>query len=68
MYIEHEPGTCPNCGLQSISYSDVFTSRFSNGLWYNATCNNCGTTYEEWYDIKFGGLYDIEIHNNLMED
>lgn len=68
MNYEHEQGTCPNCNSQAISYGNLAIG-FYNDCFRDAECDDCGTSYQEWYDLKFSGLYNININNNFkLED
>ena len=50
-------GVCPKCGSGSIRY-DNYTPYAQQGavfesMWYDCTCEDCGTEFEEHYNILF---------------
>ena len=51
-----EPGKCPKCGSENLDYSD--SDILDNGIDYNFTCNECGFSGKECYDLKFVGFLD----------
>ena len=48
---------CPICGSQKISYCG---SEIQNPyLFYRCICDDCNTTYDEYYELVYAGLENI---------
>ena len=46
-----EEGQCPKCGNYDLDYGAV---KFSDdAIYYPWTCEDCGATGKEWYDLEF---------------
>ena len=50
--IRNEPNICQKCGSEDIDYG-LFVLEGDNQGYYEMTCNKCGWTGKEWYDMKF---------------
>lgn len=46
-----EEGQCPKCGNYNLDYGVVEFS--DNAIYYPWTCEDCGATGKEWYDLEF---------------
>ena len=46
-----EEGQCPKCGNYNLDYGTVKVS--DNAIYYPWTCEDCGATGKEWYDLEF---------------
>ena len=46
-----EEGQCPKCGNYNLDYGAVEFS--DNAIYYPWTCEDCGATGKEWYDLEF---------------
>lgn len=53
-----EQGVCPCCGSDDIEYG-IAEVEFPTGVYQDCTCNKCGANFDEWYDIKFSGQWNI---------
>jgi predicted Zn-ribbon and HTH transcriptional regulator len=53
-----EEGKCPHCGGEYIDYDPAEWE--PGAVYYPATCNDCGCTWEEWYELKFSGQTSIK--------
>lgn len=51
-------GTCPCCGSEDIEYG-AFEVDMPTGIYYPCTCNECGATFDEWYNVSFEGQWNI---------
>jgi predicted nucleic-acid-binding Zn-ribbon protein len=47
----HEQGSCPVCGGDSLEYDGYEVE--DNSLKYPWTCDKCGASGDEFYDISF---------------
>lgn len=47
----HEQGICPKCGSGGLSYGD--TKKQDIAIGYEYTCEGCGFTGIEWYNLHF---------------
>ena len=47
-------GHCPKCGSEDINYGSSETS--GESIYYEGDCNDCGSDFHEWYDLKFSGM------------
>ena len=47
-------GHCPKCGSDDINYGISETS--GESIYYEGDCNDCGSDFHEWYDLKFSGM------------
>lgn len=61
-----EAGICPNCKSDNIEYGD--SEMICGQLKYNATCNDCGTTFIEWYDVTFVNITNAEIMSDIRKE
>lgn len=52
-YKKIEEGVCPVCGDDDLDYGAIEVE--GNMIYYPWTCNACGTTGEEWYELHFTG-------------
>lgn len=59
MVITHKEGVCPHCQSENIEYGDL-EIEMPTGIYYKAQCSDCGTTFNEWYDVNFAGHYNIQ--------
>ena len=59
--IKHKEGICPNCGAELNNWSDSAIE--SNSCYYEWSCDKCGTSGEEWYDLVFSEhKYESDIN------
>ena len=56
---KHEAGICPLCGSDNISYEEIEIDG-GDGVFYPATCDDCGATFKECYNLEFDEHIDIE--------
>lgn len=62
-YLSNEQGKCPYCNHEDLEYG---AAEFEGDmLYYPWTCEHCGRTGEEWYDLNFVGHNDDE--GNIIE-
>lgn len=47
-----EPGKCPKCGSQMITYG-ALEIEDGDFMYYPATCSDCGCKFKEWYSLTF---------------
>lgn len=53
----YDSGKCPACGSMQISYSG---SEIENPyLFYRCICDDCDTTFDEYYELIYSGLENI---------
>lgn len=57
-----EAGICPNCQSDNIDYDNNLFH--DNQMSWDAKCNDCKTTFKEWYSINFTNISDIRKENN----
>ena len=50
--------TCPLCGCNNLSYGVL--ELYDSFVSYPVTCNECGCSFEENYDLVFSGQNCIE--------
>lgn len=55
--MKQEQGICPVCGSENLSYGVIDVTDV--GVFYPATCEDCGANFEEHYDLTFAGHYKI---------
>lgn len=53
-----QEGVCPCCGSENIDYGS-FELDMPTGGYFECTCNECGATFDEWYDITFNSQWNI---------
>lgn len=54
-----EAGVCPHCGREDVDYGVLEPE---NGqAYYKGECNDCGTTFKEWYTLNYVEKTDINI-------
>lgn len=63
-YKSNEQGRCPYCNEPTLDYG-VAEFQDDYMISYPWTCESCGHTGEEWYDMKFIGHNDEE--GNIIE-
>lgn len=51
-------GMCPHCECESITYGSL--QEGDNCVFYPATCDRCGTTWEETYELDYIGNHNIQ--------
>lgn len=51
-------GVCPVCESEQVSYGTLEPD--DDGIFYPVTCDKCGATWHECYDIEFSGVYNIK--------
>lgn len=56
-------GTCPICNSTNLTYGTIEITDV--GVFYPATCEDCGADFEEHYNLSFAGHY--KIHNNKVK-
>ena len=49
--------TCPLCGSNSIDYDASESS--DNCMWYPCTCEDCGATWQEVYEVTFNQVDEV---------
>lgn len=47
----NEEGKCPYCGSEDITYGSLELE--GSNIYYPATCDDCGTEYQEHYTVQF---------------
>lgn len=52
-------GKCPVCGSYDLEYGDSYPQ--GNKLFYEFTCNNCGVSGDEQWDLTNGKTIVSEI-------
>lgn len=53
----YDSGKCPICGSEQITY---YGSEISNPyLFYRCCCDDCNTTFDEYYELVYAGLENI---------
>lgn len=52
-YKEIEQGICPVCGSENLNYEGLEPEE--EMIVYPWTCENCGATGSEWYELQFAG-------------
>ena len=64
MYKSNEQGKCPYCNSLELEYG---AAEFQDDgmVFYPWTCEHCGRTGEEWYNMTFVGHNDDE--GNIIE-
>ena len=52
-------GCCPRCGSNDIDYGAFELE----GIFYPATCEDCGLKFQECYNLEFveSVAYDVEV-------
>lgn len=53
----YDKGKCPVCGSENISYDG--DNRNSDYIYYRGICNDCNTTFDEYYELIYAGLENI---------
>ena len=53
-----EIGKCPRCGSERLDYDAFELGSIGGTAYYPFTCNDCGFTGREWYDLNFSGYTD----------
>lgn len=61
-----EEGICPCCGSDDIDYGS-FELDMPTGGYFECTCNECGATFDEWYDVTFNSQWNI-VADEVGED
>lgn len=56
-------GVCPNCNSENISYGSIELDGCQ--AYFPCECEECGTTFNECYDLDFVG--NAEIFNGEEE-
>lgn len=51
-------GKCPKCGSEDLKYETIDLGSSGDTVFYPVTCNACGFTGKEWYDLNFSGFTD----------
>lgn len=46
-----EEGKCPKCGNYNLDYDPMEIE--GNSVYYPWTCEDCGATGKEWYNLEF---------------
>lgn len=46
-----EEGQCPKCENYNLNYGSIKID--GNSIYYPWTCEDCGATGKEWYDLEF---------------
>ena len=49
------PGTCPHCGGEDLDYGAIDHHAGGDELFYPFTCNECGKSGKEFYELKYSG-------------
>ena len=53
-----EPGICPKCKSEALSYGDTELS--DGNMYYRFTCDDCGAKGKEWYNVQFSeGVVEV---------
>ena len=58
----YEPGICPNCGSDDLSYEKPIT--YTDVIEYPYHCNNCGADGAERYNLDFAESETNELDEN----
>ena len=53
-------GVCPKCLNNNIEYGMMEPD--GEHVYYEATCNDCGCTFKEWYFLEFEESISDEDH------
>ena len=56
-------GVCPLCNSNDIEFG-VVEVEIGEGVHQPCTCNNCGATFDEWYNLEFDGQWNIYDNDN----
>ena len=52
--VKIEEDTCPMCGSTVLSYEDIHRHR--GQIEQDATCYDCGFSFQQWYELIFDGM------------
>lgn len=47
-------GKCPVCGSLDLRYFDLDVGENGDNIYWEFSCNNCGQTGKEWWELKNG--------------
>ena len=61
--IKAQTGVCPICQSEEVSYGSL--ELCDNDVYYPVTCDKCGASFREFYELKFVGHYNITDSNNV---
>lgn len=53
----YDKGKCPVCGSENISYDG--DNRNGDYIYYRCICDECNTTFDEYYELVYAGLENI---------
>ena len=53
---EQEQGKCPKCNEMELDYGSMDIQ--DDMVYYPFTCENCGHSGKEWYNLEFNGFSD----------
>lgn len=58
----NEQGTCPHCNGYNIEYGSL---EFEDDqmAYYPCTCEDCGTEFNEWYELNFVSHDQVYVNN-----
>ena len=56
--MEYKEGVCPVCGSTNVIYD--LLKIIGDKVYYPVMCEDCHTTWEEYYNLIFSGHYNIE--------
>jgi hypothetical protein len=59
---DKEEDVCPNCDSINIDFSALEV--VDTCVYYPCQCNNCGTSFQQWYTLQFDEITNIEIPDN----
>ena len=60
-----EQGICPKCHSENVDYDSIELD--GNTAYYPCTCQECGTTWNECYNLDFVGCSEIDTGEETIE-
>lgn len=63
-----KPNVCPKCGSENLEYDGLEVADDQLYCYYPFTCEDCGETGEEWYEMEYHKTYSQEEIDNFYEE